>query len=156
MTQLIINDIIKSPDLYVKEILSGLFIDIKDGDNAFKGIQVRENDELQKKIEDIFPDYTVTYNFVRQSPLNQSEPNFIHSDEMMGDKTVLLYLNKTYPKGAGTTLYHNNLPVCVFYAAYNRMVIFDSIISHSRNIFENYGIGNDSRLVQVMFLKLKL
>ena len=47
MTQLIINDIIKSPDLYVKEILRGSFIDIEDGDNVFRGIQVRENDELQ-------------------------------------------------------------------------------------------------------------
>lgn len=155
MNNIIINNIIKNPDQYVKDILSNKFVDIKDGDTVFKGIQIRKDDELQKKIEVAFPNYMVTYNFVRQSPLNQKEPNFIHSDEMMGDKTILLYLNKNYPNGAGTTLYHNNIPMCVFYAAYNRMVMFDSIVSHSRNIFQNYGSGNESRLVQVMFIKLK-
>jgi hypothetical protein len=80
---------------------------------------------------------------------------------MMGDKTVLLYLNKWQPIEDGTTLYKFNkvaddyLPMCTFYAQYNRLVIFDSSIPHSRNIFENFGEGEYSRLVQVMFLKEK-
>tara|TARA_Y100001970_G_C14111467_1_gene791121 strand:- start:342 stop:809 length:468 start_codon:yes stop_codon:yes gene_type:complete len=155
MTNIIINNIIDDPDQYVNNILEGEFIDVQDGDNVFKGIQVRSNDELQQKVEKAFPQYFVTYNFVRQSPVNQKEPNFIHTDEMMGDMTILLYLNKKYPKQAGTTLYQDDKPMCVFHAAYNRMVIFDSKIPHSRNLYKNFGTKKDSRLVQVMFIKLK-
>ena len=51
MTNIIINNIIDDPDQYVKNILKGEFIDVQDGDNVFKGIQVRSNDELQQKME---------------------------------------------------------------------------------------------------------
>jgi len=37
------------------------------------------------------------YNFIRQSPFRQEEPNFIHTDEMMGDITCILYLNQFHP-----------------------------------------------------------
>ena len=153
MTNLILDNAISDPDSYVKEILSGDFIDVPDGEKVFKGIQIRKDDELQQKIEKTYPGYKVVYNFVRQSPEGQAEPNYIHSDEMMGDKTVLLYLNKINPKGAGTTLYDYDNPMCIFFAKYNRLVVFDSYIPHSRNIFNNFGEGNNSRLVQVMFLK---
>jgi len=148
-----LDNVIKDPDLYVDDILKEGFIDVPDGDKVFKGIQPRKDDELQKFIEFLFPEYTAVYNFVRQSSLNQVEPNFIHTDEMMGDKTILLYLNKVFPKGAGTTLYKEETPVCIAYSDYNRLVVFDSITPHSRNIFENFGEGKDSRLVQVMFIK---
>ena len=147
------DGVINNPDQYVSEILQGEFTDVPDGDNVFKGIQLRSNDELQKFAEQVFPGYKVAYNFVRQSPLNQTEPNFIHTDEMMGDKTILLYLNKTFPEGDGTTLYKGDNPMCVFHAEYNRMISFDSKIPHSRNIYENYGEGESSRLVQVIFMK---
>lgn len=147
------DGVINNPDQYVDDILSGEFTDVQDGDNVFKGIQLRSNDELQKFAEQVFPGYKVAYNFVRQSPLNQTEPNFIHTDEMMGDKTILLYLNKTFPEGDGTTLYKGDNPMCVFHAEYNRMISFDSKIPHSRNIYENYGEGESSRLVQVIFMK---
>ena len=91
MINLILDKVIEDPDQYVKDILKLKFQDVQDGDKLFKGIQIRKDDELQAKIEKSYPDYYVTYNFVRQSPLNQIEPNFIHTDEMMGDKTVLLY-----------------------------------------------------------------
>ena len=153
MTNLILDNVISDPDQYVKEIIAGSFQDVQDGDKVFRGIQLRSEDELHQKIEKAYPDYKVTYNFVRQSPLNQEEPNYIHTDEMMGDKTVLLYLNKELPPGAGTTLYDYDNPMCIFYARYNRLVVFDSFIPHSRNIFKNFGEGDDARLVQVMFLK---
>jgi|TARA_R110000787_G_scaffold70013_6_gene155637 hypothetical protein len=156
MINLILDKVIEDPDQYVKDILKLKFQDVQDGEKLFKGIQIRKNDELQSKIEKSYPDYYVTYNFVRQSPLNQIEPNFVHTDEMMGDKTVLLYLNKENPPGAGTTLYDYDNPMCIFFAKYNRLVIFDSNIPHSRNIFENFGTGSSSRLLQVMFLKKKV
>ena len=148
-----LDNIISDPDLYVEDILSKDFIDVLDGDNVFKGIQPRGKDELQIFVEALLPGYDVVYNFVRQSSLNQEEPNFIHTDEMMGDKTVLLYLNKKFPEGYGTTLYSDEKPVCKIYAEYNRMVVFDSNIPHARNIFENFGENKDSRLVQVIFCK---
>tara|TARA_R110000803_G_scaffold109197_1_gene177555 strand:- start:191 stop:679 length:489 start_codon:yes stop_codon:yes gene_type:complete len=161
MNNIIIDNFIDDPNKYVIDILDKNFQDVTAGDTLFKGIQVRKIDELQYKVEDAFPDYEVTFNFIRQSPLDQKEPNFIHTDEMMGDKTVLLYLNKHHPTEDGTTLYNFNkvlddyIPMCTFYACYNRLIIFDSSIPHSRNIYENFGEGEYSRLVQVMFLKLK-
>tara|TARA_R110000851_G_scaffold26347_1_gene74833 strand:- start:1767 stop:2234 length:468 start_codon:yes stop_codon:yes gene_type:complete len=148
-----LDDVIKDPDAYVDDILSRGFTDVPDGDKVFKGIQPRPHDELQSFVMTMFPDYVTTYNFVRQSSLHQVEPNFIHTDEMMGDKTVVLYLNKTFPKQAGTTLYKGETPMCTLYAEYNRMIVFDSRIPHSRNIFENFGEGENSRLAQVMFIK---
>ena len=35
----------------MEDVLKNLFEDIKDGDNVFKNIQVRENDELQQKVQ---------------------------------------------------------------------------------------------------------
>jgi len=161
MNYIMIDNFLDEPNKYVIDVLKEKFEDVADGDTLFKGIQLRSMDEMQYKIEKAYPDYMVTYNFIRQSSLNQEEPNFIHTDEMMGDKTILLYLNKHHPVEDGTTLYKfnkvsdNYLPMCTFYAQYNRLVVFDSSIPHSRNIFENFGEGEDSRLVQVIFLKLK-
>tara|TARA_R110000751_G_scaffold52526_3_gene114485 strand:- start:2103 stop:2591 length:489 start_codon:yes stop_codon:yes gene_type:complete len=161
MKHIMIDNFLEDPNKYVIDVLKNEFEDVKAGDTIFKGIQVRTIDELQYKVEDAFPDYEVTFNFIRQSPLNQKEPNYIHTDEMMGDKTVLLYLNKHHPMEDGTTLYKFNrvaddyLPMCTFYAQYNRLVIFDSSIPHSRNMYENFGEGEYARLVQVMFLKEK-
>jgi len=154
MNILVLDNIIKNPDIYVKEVLDKEFIDIEDGTHGvFKGIQPRKNDELEGFVLKLFPNYSVGYNFVRQSPCRQVEPNFIHSDEMMGDKTVLLYLNKEYPSNAGTTIYNEDVsPSCVIYMKYNRLVVFDSYHKHSRNLKDNFGKGEDSRLVQVMFL----
>ena len=46
-------------------------------------------------------------------------------------------------------------PICIFRASYNRMIVFDSHLKHGRNIFENFGTGNLSRLIQVTFLRKK-
>ena len=154
MKLIILDDIIKKPSQYVKNILKGGFVDVEDGDNVFKGIQVRNNDELEKIVLMLFPDYQVKYNFVRQSPFQQEEPNYIHSDEMMGDKTILLYLNKTFPENAGTTFYNEDeTKSCDVRMKYNRLVAFDSYHKHSRTLYDNFGKGDESRLVQVMFLK---
>ena len=56
MTNLILNNAIDNPDEYVSEILKEKFVDVADGDKTFKGIQIRESDELQQKIEKAYPD----------------------------------------------------------------------------------------------------
>jgi hypothetical protein len=101
-----------------------------------------------------FPGYAVNWNFVRKSPLNQEEPNFIHTDEMMGDITCILYLNKEKPNEDGTTIYDEDKnPLFVLYSKFNRMIAFSSESPHSRNILENFGDEDSARLIQVIFLK---
>lgn len=161
MILITIDNVIKNPDKYVDDILCNEFVDVNDGVNTFKGIQPRGIDEFDSFLKNYFKinlsmKIDTAYNFVRQSPFMQQEPNFIHTDEMMGDITALLYLNKTHPGNEGTIIYdesHN--PLCTVHMKYNRAVVFSSRVPHSRAILENFGEGDDSRLIQVLFLKYK-
>ena len=150
----IIDDVIRNPQRYLYDILQGQFKDVQDGDKVFKGIQPRPNDdEFASFLLSMLPEYTVSYNFIRKSPLGQIEPNYIHSDEMMGELTALLYLSESHPDNDGTTFYdENENKMGIVYSKFNRMVLFESKIKHSRNIFNNFGQGDTSRLVQVVFL----
>jgi len=158
MNLIVIDDVIKDIDSYVEEIQNGEFKDEFDGVAVFKGIQVRPNDdELARYAQSIFPEYEVAYNFARQSPIFQEEPTFIHSDKAMADVTVILYLNKDAPQMDGTTLYNEGyLRDAVIHSKYNRLIAFNSDALHSRNIFQNFGVGKTARLVQVVFLKEKV
>lgn len=150
------DNVIDNPDLYVQNILKSDFFDINDGEGVFKNIQPKGDDEFSRYCLSIFPDYEVAFNFARKSPKFQEEPNFIHKDDMMGDITCILYLNKNKPAIDGTTIYdENKTPICVLYSKFNRMVAFNSDCFHSRNIFDNFGEGDCSRLIQVIFLKKK-
>jgi hypothetical protein len=130
---------------------------VEDGEHVFRNIQPRDaNDEFAEYVTNLFFGYKVAFNFIRKSPLGQKEPNFIHTDEMMGDITCLLYLNHFEPDGNGTTIYdENHCKLFTMYSKFNRMVAFDSKSPHSRNIYDNFGEGEYARLVQVIFLKLK-
>ena len=157
MTLVTIDDVLKEPKVYIRDIFDYGFQDIVDGDKVFKNIQPRDkSDEFAKMVKFIFPDYDITYNFIRKSPINQEEPNFIHTDEMMGDITVILYLSKRSPDDDGTIIYDKNYkPLCRIYSKFNRMVAFQSALPHSRAIYDNFGEGEDARLIQVIFLKAK-
>lgn len=154
MNIMISDDAIENPIEYLKEILSKEFQDFPDGDKVFKGIQPREYDEFAKYCTYLFSDSMVMLNFIRKSPYKQLEPTFIHSDEMMGDITCILYLTQNPPKDDGTIFYNDDEEIsCEVRAKFNRMVAFDSSIKHSRAIFDNYGEGDNARLIQVVFLK---
>lgn len=157
MNLITFDDVLKQPKDYVSNIHSQGFTDVEDGHNVFQNIQLRDsNDDFAKFVSQLFPDYKVRFNFIRKSPLNQQEPNFIHSDEMMGDITCILYLNELSPSDDGTTIYDEQKNVLVkIYSKFNRMIAFNSDALHSRNIFENFGEGESARLVQVAFLKSK-
>lgn len=158
MNLMLMDDVLQDPNAYVNEILSNEFVDIYDGVNTFQNIQPRDhNDEFTSTVIDLIgSNYEVAWNFIRKSPLNQEEPNFIHTDEMMGDITAILYLSKYHPEEDGTTIYDDKgYRSCVLYSKFNRMIIFDSKLPHSRNIFENFGQGDNARLVQIAFLKEK-
>jgi len=157
MNLICFDNVLDNPIEYVQDILKNGFHDFNDGWKVFKNVQARSNDEFEKSVLELFPNYEVKWNFVRQSPLNQEEPNFIHTDDMMGDITVILYLSEIHPDNDGTTLYdRDGKPMCVAYSKFNRMVAFDSDCPHSRNIFENFGEGDKARLVQVIFLEQKI
>ena len=151
------DDVLLYPKEYVEEIFKYEFQDIADGDKVFKNIQPRDNnDEFARFVLSLFPSYKINWNFVRMSPLNQQEPNYIHKDDMMGDMTCILYLSEEHPEQDGTTIYdEDNNHLFTMYSKFNRMVAFNSDSPHSRNIFENFGGGKQSRLVQVIFLKKK-
>lgn len=157
MNLILSDDVIQSPEQYVQDILDNEFVDIYDGENTFKNIQPRDHDdEFASFVLDLFSDFKVGWNFIRKSPKNQEEPNFVHTDEMMGDLTAILYLSKDAPDDDGTTIYdHDMKQSFVAYSKFNRAIVFDSALPHSRNIYENFGDGDTSRLVQVMFLKKK-
>lgn len=155
MTLIVLDNIIKDPESYVSKIHTYGFQDIADGDKVFKNIQPRVGvDEFADFVLHMFPDFKVAFNFIRKSSLNQEEPNFIHSDEMMGDMTCILYLNENAPKDDGTTIYDaDSESMVTVYSKFNRMIVFPSAALHSRNIYENFGEGEKSRLIQVIFLK---
>lgn len=157
MNLLVVENALKYPNEYVSDIHLHGFEDLADGEHVFRNIQPREhNDDFAKLVLELFPDYGIAFNFVRKSPLNQEEPNFIHSDEMMGDITCILYLNEMSPVEDGTTIYDDDKnPLVKIYSKYNRMVAFGSDMLHSRNLFENFGEGDTARLIQVIFLKAK-
>lgn len=157
MNLITFDNIIKDPISYVSDIHLHGFQDVADGDNVFKNIQPRDaNDEFAVYCRELFNGYKVAFNFVRKSPEGQKEPNFIHTDEMMGDLTCILYLNEQSPNADGTTIYDNDeKPIFTMYSKFNRMIAFSSVLPHSRNIFENFGQGENARLVQVIFLKAK-
>ncbi len=167
---MIFDGVIPNPDKYVENILSKDFENFNDQVNTFKGIQLIEDEFVSSFLKYNLNDAEVVYNFARKSPENQEEPNFIHSDKNMCDYVAILYLNKEFPKEAGTTLYENVHSSSMIdreednklfeksisvYMKYNRMIVFPSDLYHSRNLKENFGSGDKSRLVQVIFLKRK-
>jgi hypothetical protein len=154
MSLMIMEDVLANPDAYVDDIYRLGFGEFEDGENVFKGVQQRPNtDEFAYVVSELFPSYDIALNFVRRSPYMQEEPNFIHTDEMMGDVTCILYLNKYHPDEDGTTLYDDEgKPSMIIKAKYNKMFCFDSSMVHSRNMYNNFGEDRDARLIQVIFL----
>jgi len=157
MNLITFDNIIKDPLSYVSDIHLHGFQDVADGEYTFKNIQPRDkNDEFAKYVTELFLGYKVDLNFIRKSPLNQEEPNFVHTDEMMGDITCLLYLNEQAPEDDGTTVYDEDKKALItMYSKFNRMIAFNSDAPHSRNLFHNFGEAETARLVQVIFLKVK-
>tara|TARA_R110002012_G_scaffold317513_1_gene534166 strand:+ start:3697 stop:4176 length:480 start_codon:yes stop_codon:yes gene_type:complete len=154
MIPMLYHNVLPEVEEYVESIKTGKFEDVQAENGIFKGIQERGEDALYSLVSNFMPEYEIVMNFVRKSSSEQEEPNFIHTDEMHGDKTLILYLNEEYPEGYGTTLYDDNeVPILIHKAQFNSVFIFDSFYKHSRNLKENFGKGTNARMVQVMFLK---
>ncbi len=170
----IFDDVLLNPDAYRAEALKQNFQTFDFGHVKFHGIAPTGLDSelckiMRKKFQWVWPALT----FFRKSPEGQEEPHFIHTDVDMGDWTALLYLNPKPKDGDGTAFWTHKSGVIgsaiphefseegkttdnwtmheLVAAAYNRMVVFPSIYFHSRAIHENWGEGDDARLVQVVF-----
>lgn len=140
------------------------------GGSVFQGIAVGGK-PFETWIESKFPQLKCTVTFFRKSPLDQEEPNFIHTDEEMGDWTAILYLNQNPPAEDGTDFWTHKETGKDFgrewlsegntverwtlrkhvAAKLGRVVLFSAPLFHSRALAANYGEGEDARLIQVVF-----
>ncbi len=131
---------------------------------------------LAAGIEALFPASSGRLQFFRKSPFGQTEPNDIHADTEMGAWTGILYLNENPATGDGTTFWRHSgtgeiegddwkadghdrskwMFSASVPAKFNRLLLFDAKLYHSRAIVENYGEGDDARLIQVIFGKGKI
>jgi hypothetical protein len=164
------DDVLADPEAYRAWALAQPFQTIQTGDEFWHGIALVEDRTLADLVAARMPGARTHLTFFRQSPEGQAEPNFIHSDEGMGEWTAILYLNPTPAEGDGTAFWRYRptgeiagsaraLPKdpalwesCgLVEARFGRLVIFDSWLFHSRAIEANYGAGEDARLIQVAF-----
>jgi GNAT superfamily N-acetyltransferase len=166
----VFDDVLPDPVAYRAQALAHPFGTIQTGEELWHGIAMSEDPALPAFIAARLPGVRTHLTFFRQSPEGQAEPNFIHSDQGMGEWTGIYYLNPTPPDHDGT-LFWRYLPADVingnaaplskdpalwsrerFVAAkFNRLLLFRSDLFHSRAIEANYGQGEEARLIQVAF-----
>lgn len=172
----VFDDVLSYPVMYRSQALELEYKSVETGAEMFHGIGDPGNMKslLPREILSRLPHLVSTLTFFRKSPYEQSEPNFIHTDESMGDFTGILYLNEDPPKSDGTTFWRHRATRLIesvngfdgkedwkhtekwepwnhVKAAFNRLLIFPATYFHSRAIHDNYGQGNDARLIQVVF-----
>lgn len=168
---LIWDDVLVDPLAYRQLALTHRFEDIQTDDELWRGIALLPDEVvLSRLIQQFMPMATTRLTFFRKSPAGQLEPNFIHSDEGMGQWTAILYLNDPPADGDGTAFWRYRPTGEVIGSAralakdpalwtrwhevpakLGRLILFDSWLFHSRAIEDNYGQGDDARLVQVAF-----
>lgn len=165
---MIVQDNVMNGDTYRQFALSKDYADVQVGPDTFRGFSAAPCNAFISWLSD--QGLQPTFSCFRKSPAGQSEPNYIHHDLMMGDWTAILYLNPEPHPGDGTIFWEHKSgdrsgdydtdDVTQFRerfrvkAQFNRAVIFPSPWFHSRALCENYGTGDDARLIQVAFGKV--
>jgi hypothetical protein len=171
----VLDDVVINPRTYRDAALAHPFASVEAGPEVFHGIAACADPELPTLLMRALPAGAApSVSFFRQSPSGQVEPNYIHTDAMMADLTAILYLNQDPPEGDGTSFWRKretgedrgavidketmqDLAQWERWhhvdARFNRMVIFKSDLYHSRGIAENYGEGDEARLIQVVFMR---
>jgi hypothetical protein len=170
----IFDNVIDNPEEYRREVLALEFKSYDFGHCVFHGIAIDGPcAQLWQWITAKFPQLKPTLTFFRKSPLGQVEPHFIHTDVDMGEWSALLYLNPERKEGDGTAFWKHESGAMesaipherseegrdparwtmrqLVASRFNRLLMFPSSYFHSRAIHENWGEGDDARLVQVMF-----
>lgn len=176
----VVDDVLPDFASYVAGTRAQPFASVEPSPAAvFHGIAPTVSDALPQWIAARYPALTPTKTFVRQSPVGQAEPNFIHTDRDMGDWTAIAYLTEAPPAGDGTTFWRWTATGAIASTATtgealleewlawrdaaqwepwhtvparpNRVVLFPACYFHSRAIPANYGTGDTARLIQVVF-----
>jgi GNAT superfamily N-acetyltransferase len=170
----VIDDVLDDPHGYRQAALAGRFGDVPIGADLFRGIQLAPP-TVTEWLQARTPTVQVSVSFFRQSPDGQADPHYVHSDAMMGQWTGILYLTPDPPAGDGTAFYEHldgsrqaslaDLPRYVadldddrcwgrwwtVAARFNRLLLFPATYFHARALRDNYGTGDDARLIQVLF-----
>ena len=144
------------PDIeaYKKHVLSQEFQSWDfGGGQVFHNIAKLGDTPFSKFVEAFLPAHEEVVHFARKSPLGQQEPNYIHSDDAHCDLTAILFLS-TNPS-CGTILYEEDgiTPSVTIHMKEGKAFIFSAATPHSRVLEENFGDGDDARLVEIIFLK---
>lgn len=152
----ILDDVLPDPMAYLYEVRWRRFGEVAAGPDTFKGISIIKGSVIER-IAEWKTGAGAVLSFFRKSPAGQIEPNWIHSDEAMGQFTGIYYLNPDPPEGDGTAFWERDGETWkmtrLVPAKFNRLLIFDAGMDHSRALLENYGEGDDARLIQVVFLR---
>jgi hypothetical protein len=174
----ILDDAMADPLAYRARALAATFRTVSDGAATFHGIAPGLA-ELGALIEHRYPGFKVEHSFFRKSPSGQIEPHFIHCDRSMGEWSAVLYLTPNPPAGDGTMFWQRTdteaigsdavhiadyaadavawfdmrhwMPRYRVAAKFNRLLLFPSRLYHSRALADNYGDGDEARLIQMVF-----
>jgi hypothetical protein len=149
----VLEPVIENIDAYKQMILSNEFATWDFGyGQSFHNIAKLEPTLFSTYLEGFLPAYTEVAHFARKSPEGQLEPNYIHSDEAHADLTALLFLSD-HPD-CGTRLYSDDgKPIVTIHMNKGTGFVFSSSVKHSRLLENNFGDGDEARLVEVVFLK---
>lgn len=152
----VLDDVLSDPHAYRTQALAQDFRDVTIGPDTFRGIApCQEGDVAAAAAGASGAEPVLT--FFRKSPHGQIEPNYVHSDHEMGAFTGIYYMNPEPPAGDGTTFWQRVADEWAeterVEARFNRLLLFSTDLAHSRSIFENYGRGDEARLIQVVFLR---
>ena len=173
------DDLLADPVAYRDALLSLDYRSIAIGPVTFHGIAECRDEGVPHWIAHRYSEARPGVTFVRRSPQGQAEPNFIHTDRDMGDWTGIFYLNPDPPAGDGTRFWRHRRtgatastartadecqaewhswrddaqwePWHTVPARFNRLIVFPAPLFHSRAIPDNYGAGDQARLIQVVF-----
>lgn len=152
----ILDDALPDPVAYLAEARQRPYRDLTFGPDIFRGIAYAHRRDVAEIVE-AQTGARAVLSFFRRSPLGQAEPNYVHSDETMGRFSAIYYMNPDPPEGDGTKFWQRDGDGWTMTrhveARFNRLLIFDAGLPHSRAIFDNYGEGDDARLIQVLFLR---
>ena len=176
----VLDDFLQDPEDYRALALAREYKTYEfEGGIKFHGIATPTPLRVPIRIGALYPRAAPTLSFFRKSPDGQKEPHWIHTDVDMGDWTALLFLNPDPPAGDGTVFWRHLATGATgstvphersiegrtrrgweewrtVAAKFNRLILFPATFFHSRAIYENWGEGDDARLVQVVFGKGEL
>lgn len=175
----VFDDVLADPDAFRASVLAEPVVSYQDGQKVFRGLRL-PTDAHWATVHDLVARYVpgavVSLTFARQSPLGQREPNDVHSDIGHGSRTAILYLNPEPADGDGTLFWRHQASGLVrgpwdaqcqadshdrsawtiwrrVEARYNRLLVFDADLYHSRALVENFGADPESaRLIWIAFL----